>query len=357
MSDTMLAFRRQKKEYWAAATVRVPIPEPGDDDVLIEVDETAGCGSDLHALNNAPGSELFPAEVTFGHEMAGRVKRSGKNVRNLPVGTPVTMIAIQGCRSCEFCTSGYMQLCKARRVQELSFNGGMAEYVVVNQHFVKPVPEELPTTARSLIEPTTIATHCVDLLGDIRGQRIVLPGAGIIAVLTALVAREAGADVTLTGLERDQHTRLKKAADLGFKTIVTGSSLPSLAAQYRELHGRPFADILLDASGAPEAVMDGFAAGYDAVVKPGGEIMLVAIYERGIPDFRLTSLVRWQRRLTTSYGSDPKDYDRAIKLLLSGSIPVEQLVVRYKLEDAFQAYKDAAESRVLKPVIVCNRAA
>ena len=75
------------------------------------------------------------------------------------------------------------------------------------------------------------------------------------------------------------------------------------------------------------------------------------------PGLRPTALVRWERRITTSYGSDPSDYDGAIELLLSGDIPVESLVTRYPLEQAFNAYQDAAASRVLKPVVVCNRAA
>ena len=75
------------------------------------------------------------------------------------------------------------------------------------------------------------------------------------------------------------------------------------------------------------------------------------------PGLRPTALVRWERRITTSYGSDPSDYDGAIELLMSGEIPVEALVTRYGLEQAFDAYQDAAASRVLKPVVVCNSAA
>ena len=352
MSSQMRAFRRIAKAPWAAATVSVPRPEPGPGQYLLQVIEAACCGSDLHALNNAPGTEAFPAAFTFGHEVGAVIAGCGDGC-DLPVGTPVTMVAIQGCGSCRECTSGYMQLCLHRRVQGLMVDGGMAEYVVVDQPFVKPVPADLSVTARALIEPTTIAAHCVDLLGNVEGMRIVLPGAGIIGLLCALVARRAGANVTLTGLAKDRDTRLAAADRLGFKTLITGPGEPSLYEQYLRQSGGEQADILLDASGSPAAVVEGWASGYNSVVRPGGEVMLVAIYETPFNDFYPTSLVRWQRRLTTSYGSDPKDYNHAIRLLQDRVIPVEELVTRYPLENALQAYRDAAESRVLKPVITC----
>lgn len=349
----MHAFRRRGRAHWAAGIARVARPKPGRGQVLIRCKRCGACGSDLHVLNCAPGSEGFPAEVTFGHEVSGEVAECGEGVEGLPVGTRVALVAIQGCGACEYCSSGYMQLCEKRRVQGLSIDGGMAEYMVVDAQHLIVLPPDISDVEGAMLEPATIGIHCADLLGDLTGKRVFIAGAGIIAQLTALAARDRKAIVTMSGLEKDSNTRLRVARELGFQTIVVGPDKRPTLEQYREVNDGRMADIMIEASGAPQVIVEAYAGGYHSVVKPGGEMMLVAIYETGIPDFRPTGVVRFQRKLSTSYGSDPSDYPKAMDLMRRKVIPVDQLVTEYPLDAAFQAYEDSARSKMLKAVVNC----
>ena len=91
----MKAFRRYAREERAARLVDLPIPEPGETEVLLKVSHCGICGSDLHAWLNHKGYESVLAEVTFGHELSGIVRKTGKKVRQWKEGDQAVMIALQ----------------------------------------------------------------------------------------------------------------------------------------------------------------------------------------------------------------------------------------------------------------------
>ena len=108
----MKAVRRQKKEEKAAAIEEVPVPAPGDREVLLRVDCCGVCGSDLHAWLNHPGYEFVAERVTFGHEVSGVVERCGNGVTDWKEGDSASIVSIQGCLKpdCAYCSEGFTQL-------------------------------------------------------------------------------------------------------------------------------------------------------------------------------------------------------------------------------------------------------
>ena len=139
----MKAFRRFAREERAARLVELPVPEPAENQVLLRVSHCGICGSDLHAWLNHKGYESVLPEVTFGHELSGTVEKVGDKAKVWSVGDHAIMIALQTPHdpNDRYCRESLPQLSSRRRVQGLHLDGGMAEYVCVDQEFLIPVPE------------------------------------------------------------------------------------------------------------------------------------------------------------------------------------------------------------------------
>ena len=347
---TVKALRRLRRAARAAEIQDVPVPSPGPDEVLLNVSHCGVCGSDLHAFLNQRGYEGFPERFTFGHEFSGVVENTGSGVSQWKVGDRVVVISVQGCleKSCPYCSIGFSQLCRSRKIIGIHLDGGMAEYSVVNQKYLIPLPKGMDMMAAALAEPLSVADHCVsDCAKTGKGELVVVSGPGIIGMLCALVARLSGAQVVMVGAESDNQLRLPVARKIGFETIVTGPDKPALAEQLKERFGR-LADQHIEASGAPAALI-----GATDAVRPLGTITIVGLYADDVP-LNLTKLVRNQINLKTSYVSDIPNYQRAIEMLHRGDIPIADLVRTYPLKEGLTAFADAEKQAVLKPILICR---
>ncbi|MGH7940729.1 MAG: zinc-dependent alcohol dehydrogenase [Limisphaerales bacterium] len=346
----MKALRRLRRAARAAELQDVPIPNPGPDEVLLNVSYCGLCGSDLHAFLNHRGYEGFPESFTFGHEFSGTVENTGPGVSRWKGGDRAVVVSVQGCleKSCPYCSIGFSQLCRSRKIIGIHLDGGMAEYSVVNQKYLIPLPEGMDMMAAALSEPLSVADHCVrDCAKPVKGELAVVSGPGIIGMLCALVARSSGAEVVVVGTETDDQLRLPVARKIGFETLVTGRGKPALVEQLQERFGR-LADQHIEASGSPAAMISATEA-----VRPLGTITVVGLYADDVP-LNLTKLVRNQINLKTSYVSDIPNYQRAVEMLHRGEIPIAELVRTYPLKDGLTAFADAEKQAVLKPVLVCR---
>lgn len=345
----MKAFRRHKQEAYAAGVVDCPVPEPNDQQVLLRVHYCGVCGSDLHAFLNHNGYESVLPQVTFGHEFAGTIERIGSDVSHWAVGQKATILAAQACLrdDCRYCAAGDTNLCPKRKVQGLHLDGGMAEYVVIDQRYLVALPDNLEMKAAALTEPLSVADHCVIDCSHIQpGDLVVVTGPGIIGMLCALVARHVGGQVVVVGAASDDAVRLPAARQIGFETVIVGNGHPELAEQIQAKYGCE-ADGFIEASGAPPAL----TAAADTV-RMNGWVTVVAIYASDVV-LNMTSFVRKQIDIRTCYASAMPSYIRAFKLLADGKIPVEQLVRTYPLEDALSAFADAEKQAVMKPMLIC----
>lgn len=317
---------------------------------MLKVSHCGVCGSDLHAFLNHRGYEGFPERFTFGHEFSGIVENTGPGVSRGKVGDRVVVLSVQGCleKRCPYCSVGFSQLCRSRKIIGIHLDGGMAEYSVVNQKYLILLPNGMDMMAAALAEPLSVADHCVrDCVRIENGELVVVSGPGIIGMLCALVARHSGAKVIIVGTENDNHLRLPVARKIGFETLVTGHKKPALAEQLNERFGR-LADQHIEASGSPAAMISATDA-----VRPLGAITIVGLYADDVP-LNLTKLVRNQINLKTSYASDIPNYERAIEMLHRGYIPIAELVRTYPLKEGLTAFADAEKQAVLKPVLICQ---
>lgn len=344
----MRAFRKLSVEPGDAAVVSMESPAPAPGEALVAVAACGICGSDLHAFNADPGFEWIKVPVVFGHEFSGTVVGTGTTSSRLKEGDEVIAVSIQGCGHCMTCLSGTMQLCASRKVIGLSYDGGLAEHVIVPERHLIEVPSGLDLRAAALTEPLSVAVHAVaDKASIVPGERVVVTGPGPIGILCGLVAARSGADVLMIGTPRDQERRLPLAESYGLRVAAVGDGGCEQAME--EHFGSRAPDVWVDASGSTAPLEDALR-----LVRSGGRIVVVGMYT-GSVDLPLTQAVRKEITYAFSYASGPDDYPIALELLRSGAIDAGLMQDVFPLERASEAFAAAATARAAKPTIVPSR--
>ena len=166
-------------------------PEPGPEELVVQVDLAGICGTDLNAL--AAG---IPAGTVLGHEFTGTVIARGAEVGDrIPLAQRVVALPTRSCGRCRACLSGDLIHCPAARLvgNEGSAPGGLAERVVVGIDSVLPVPDAVPTSTAVLVEPLAVGRHIVRRSHLTSSDNVLVVGAGPIGLTVTLWARHLGA--------------------------------------------------------------------------------------------------------------------------------------------------------------------
>lgn len=341
----MKAFAKVGRGPAEARLEELPTPEPGRSEVLLRVAACGVCGSDLHAYKGDRGYEWMSIPTVLGHEFAGTVEAVGDGVSGLEPGDRAVAIAIQGCGTCKTCLLGATHLCRQRRVIGLSYDGGMSEYVVVPERHLVRVPDGLDLRAAAFTEPLSVAVHAVLVRADIRpGHRVVVTGPGPIGLLCGILARLSGGDVLMIGTGTDAATRLPATERLGLQAANLEEG--AVSEHLGEAFGGEPPDAWIEASGAVKALDDALGA-----VRWGGVITVVGLFSEPMSFFP-TEAVRSELGLLFSYASSYPDYAVALDLLASGAIHLDPLIQTYPLEEAPQAFEEAAAGRAVKPLLM-----
>ena len=323
----------------------VPLVRPGAGEVSLRVASCGVCGSDVHAFRADAGFEWIRPPVTLGHEFSGTVESVGPGVTRVSQGDRVVAVAVQGCGNCGACRAGSTQLCPRRVAVGLARDGGMAEYAVMPEQHLVPVPEGLDLEVAALGEPLAVAVHAVNIRAQVRaGQRVVVSGPGPIGILCAMLAKSNGAEVLLTGVGQDAEARLPAAEELGLDTANLDEK--PLEAHLRESFGDYAPDLWIESSGSVRALGSALEA-----VRPGGTIAVVGLYADEMR-FSPTSAVRRELSLLFSYSCNYEDYRTALDLLGSGAIDPGSLLSKYPLEEALEAFEAVGQGRTVKAILV-----
>ena len=273
---TMRALVKAKPA--AGAELReVPVPAPGDGELLIRVEAASLCGTDLHIFRWDDWAESrlgggLPR--IFGHEMAGRVVAHGPNVRGrgeIPLGTLVAAETHLVDQSCYQCRTGREHVCANLRILGVDMDGAFAQYVALPAHNAWP-SEGLTPEIAAIQEPMGNAVHAA-FVEELAGQTVVVTGCGPIGLMTVAIAKLAGAArVFATDINPE---RLEIARRMGADVVINGKD--DVVAQLRALTGGVGVDVVLEMSGAEAAIRQGFEA-----VTNGGRVSLLGIPERPI---------------------------------------------------------------------------
>jgi L-iditol 2-dehydrogenase len=339
------AFVKTGNRSGEAGVENVPVARPGPREVLLRVASCGVCGSDVHAFRSDAGFEWVRPPITLGHEFSGTVESVGSGVTRVSPGDRVVAVAIQGCGHCETCLAGSTQLCPDRVAVGLSRDGGMAEYAVMPEQHLVPVPEGLDLAVAAVGEPLSVAVHAVDVRAEIEsGQRVVVSGPGPIGIFCGMLAKLRGAEVLLTGVEQDSESRLPAAERVGLRTADLSEK--ALEDHLRDSFGEYAPDVWIESSGSVRALDSALE-----FVRPGGTVAVVGLYAQEMC-FSPTDAVRREISLLFSYSCNYADYQTTLDLLGSGVMDPEPLLSKYPLEEALEAFAAVGKGRTVKAILV-----
>jgi len=247
----------------------VPIPEPGTNEVLIKVEKTAICGTDLHIYNwDEWAQRTIRPPLVLGHEFVGEIVALGPGVVHHSEGDRVSAEGHITCGECRNCRAGRRHLCVHTVGIGVNRDGAFAEYLVVPAKNLWLIPPEVPSEIAAFFDPYGNATHCA-LSFDLVGEDVLITGAGPIGIIAAGICRHIGArNVVVTDLN---DYRLEQAGKMG-ATHLVNVKRESLEYAMHAQGNREGFDVGLEMSGNPHA----FAAMVHHMYH-GGRIALLGI--------------------------------------------------------------------------------
>jgi len=254
----------------------VPLPEIGINDVLIEVDRTGICGTDLHIYNwDAWAQKTIPVPMVVGHEFVGEIVKVGSNVSDFHPGDVVSGEGHVVCGRCRNCLAGRRHLCNDTKGIGVNRPGAFAEYMALPMTNVWLHKESIARDVAAIFDPFGNAVHTA-LSFPVLGEDVLITGAGPIGVMAAAVARHAGARyVVVTDVNP---YRLDLARKLGV-TLAVDVLETRIASVQQQLKMQEGFDVGLEMSGNPDAfreMLDNMCHGGKIAMLgiPGGEMCI-----------------------------------------------------------------------------------
>src|SRR3990170_144231 len=145
-------------------------PEFGQNDVLIKIDKTSICGTDIHIYNwDEWAQKTIPVPMHVGHEYVGTIEAFGDNVQDVEIGDLVSGEGHIVCGHCRNCRAGRGHLCPNTTGVGVNRPGAFGEYLSIPQHNVVPIPEDVPDEIAAIFDPLGNAVHTAlsfDLVGE-----------------------------------------------------------------------------------------------------------------------------------------------------------------------------------------------
>jgi len=322
------------------AEVAVFAPPPGE--VQLAVAYTGICGTDLHIYHgDMDGRVARPAVI--GHECSAKIAAIGDGVEGWSVGDSVSVLPVRSCGTCAACMAGFGHVCPRLVFLGIDAAGAMQNRWNVPAQLLVRVPSDVSLRHAALVEPTAVAVHDVRRAALARGHNVVVVGGGPVGMLIAVVARAAGADISLVEVDSD---RRALAAKLGFRVIDPATTDVTIAVD--ELTSSRGADVAFEVSGSA----GGVATAVD-VLGVRGKLVMVAIHTQP----REISLHRFFWRELEMVGArlyERRDFEEAVRLIASGVVPADELISAVvPLDEAAEAFASLAGGGAMKVLVDC----
>jgi L-iditol 2-dehydrogenase len=297
-------------------------------------------------LEGSIGDQVIAEPIIMGHEFSAWVAELGEGVDGLRVGQLVAVEPAVSCGECESCEHGHPNLCpNVVFCGTPPIDGVFAEYTVKPAENCFPLPEGLSSADGAMLEPLGVAIHTVDLAHLRAGDTVAVLGAGPIGLLTAAVARAAGAsEIFMTEpLAYRRAFALRYVAD-----VALDPDDVDVSAEIVRLTGGRGVDVAFEAAGAAETP-DQAAR----VTRPGGKVVVAGIPSDDTMTF--TASVTRRKGLTIKMVRRMKHtYPRAIALVEKGLVDVKPLATHvFPLERIAEAFEIVAnyDDGVLRAII------
>src|SRR5271169_1031340 len=254
---------------------KMQVPAIGATDVLVRVKTTSICGTDLHIYGWDRWSQgRIKPPVTLGHEFSGVVERAGEEVTAVAAGDFVSAEMHLNCGHCHQCRVGQAHICQNLRIIGIDLDGAFAEFVKIPATNIWKLDAAIPEHYGAILDPLGNAVHTV-LAGAIAGQTVLVTGCGPIGLMSIAVAKACGSS-TVFATETNEHRRAM-AKEMGADFVLNPASEDPVK-KILEATGGTGVDVLLEMSGHPAAIEQGFKA-----LRAGGRASLLGIPTENVP--------------------------------------------------------------------------
>ena len=303
----------------------VPEPTPAAGEVKLRIDYCGICATDIEEYEYGPlfirheaphllTGKMMP--MITGHEMTGTVVETSADVTSVHVGDRAVIDGLISCNECWWCKSGQPSQCVVMGSVGFDRAGGLAEFMTWPASQVVKLPDNVPSRAAALCEPTAVAHHAVHRARPEPGQSVAVIGAGTVGMLALQVAKAAGARVYAVD---QRQMSLDLATELGADAVVNSRETDPVQA-LRELTGGGGPDIVIEAAGAaatPRLAVE--------MVRSGGKVVIVAIFTSK-PEFDFNSIVTKEVHVMGSLAYARADMESAVELIAAGKVNTDPLV-------------------------------
>ena len=320
----------------------VPEPTVGMNDVLIRVDRTGICGTDVHIYNwDAWAQKTIPVPMVVGHEFVGEVVEVGSNVVDFHPGEIVSGEGHVVCGRCRNCLAGRRHLCNKTQGIGVNRPGAFAEYIALPMTNVWHHADGIDPDIAAIFDPFGNAVHTA-LAFPILGEDVLITGAGPIGLMAAAVARHAGARfVVVTDVNP---WRLNLAKKLGATRVVDVRN-ESLADVQKELGMAEGFDVGLEMSGNASAFRDMLVN-----MCHGGKIAMLGIPSEEIAiDWNL--VVFNMLTIKGIYGREMYETWYKMTVMLQSGLDISPVITHRlpytEFEDGFAAMRSGESGKVV----------
>ncbi len=293
------------------------VPEIGPGELLIRIEASGICGSDIMEWYRASKVPLV-----LGHEITGQVVKVGEGVTAFGEGDRVAVTHHVPCMSCHYCVSGHETVCDTLRTT--SFDpGGFAEFVRVPAINVDrgtfKLPDSVSYEEGSFVEPLACVLRGQRQANFTPGCSVLVIGSGISGLLHVMVARALGAGRIIATDMLD--FRLEKARQLGAEATIRADE--DVPVRFRELNEGRGADLVIVCAGATPAIEQALAS-----VARSGTVLFFATTRPEVSIPLAVNEFFWRNEvtLTSSYAGGPADCKLALELIRAGRLPVAETI-------------------------------
>jgi threonine 3-dehydrogenase len=321
----------------------VPEPELGINDVLIKVDRTGICGTDLHIHSwDKWAQKTIPVPMVVGHEFVGDVVEVGSNVTGFAAGDVVSGEGHLVCGRCRNCMAGRRHLCAHTQGVGVNRPGAFAEYLVLPMTNVWHHGGGIDRDVAAIFDPFGNAVHTA-LAFPVLGEDVLITGAGPIGIMAAAVVRHAGARHVVITDVNDHRLELARRMNV---TRAVNVSREAVADVQRELGMEEGFDVALEMSGNADALRDMLAN-----MAHGGRIALL-----GIPPDEFA--IDWNHvvfnmlTIRGIYGREMYETWYAMTVMVQSGLDVSPVITHhFPYEDFEEAFATAASGEAGKVIL------
>ena len=322
----------------------VSIPRIGPGELLVRVEASGICGSDVmewYRLDRAP--------LVLGHEIGGQIVEVGEGVERYKEGQRVTAAHHVPCNNCHYCLSGHHTVCETLR--RTNFDpGGFAEYVrlpAINvDHGVFPMPDEVSYEEATFVEPLACILRGQRRAGMQAGMSVLVIGSGIAGLLHIKLARALGAGyIVATDISS---YRLEAAQRFGADVAIHADEYSP--DRLRQVNNGLLADLVIVCACATSASVQALQS-----VERGGTVLLFAPADPGVTIPMSINDLFWRTdvTLTTSYAGSPADYAETLELIRTHRVTVCDMIThRLSMAEIGVGFQLVAEAQNSIKVII-----